>query len=253
MRLPSPPKDKPHESPIRATRGTPYRISQEELDILQSRSRPARTEPHLTIGSATRKLERFHAQPRGATEEAAMQRLAGLRHAHRFGKDVVFKVFNDIDAVFFAGRLYRNVYLCWGDCAEGVAGATAPPRPWPGCPRVRIRLDRTHMELPTTRLRDVWSVLMHEMVHAYLVVLCEEYHDVDEPDPGHGRHFRRCLAAVQKGLGGKEFVELDVTHTLTDRDRLDPRWESGYRAARQTRSGRRRSGFRGVFGRRRHS
>lgn len=114
-------------------------------------------------------------------------------------------------------------------------------------------MDRKHMQLPTTRLRDVWATLMHEMVHAYMIVLCEEYHDLDEEDPSHGRHFKRCLAAVQKGLGGKQFVELDVTHALTDRDRYDPRWESGYRAVRRTHPGKRQGGFGGVFGRKRHS
>jgi len=254
MHLPFTPKNnQPNEKHILATRGTPYPISQSELDILQSHSRRPRTKPHLTLSSATRKLERFHAHPHSPAETAALHRLTELRHAPRFGKDVIFKTFNDIDAVFFAGRLYQNIYLCWSDCPDGVAGSTAPPRGWPGSPRVRIRLDRMHMELPTTRLRDVWSVLMHEMVHAYLMVACVEYHDLDEPDPGHGRHFKRCLAAVQRGLGGREFVELDLKHTLTHRDRRDPRWESGYRAVRRTGSGKRPGDVRGGVGRKRHS
>lgn len=245
------PTPKPHEPPILATTGTPYPILQEELDILQSRSRQPATAPHLTLHTATHQLEQFHAQPRNSPiEKAALARLHELQHAPRFGRDIVFKAFNDIDTVYFAGRLHHNVQLSWGDCPRGVAGTTAPAyhRSSP-IPRVRITLDRALLKAATTRLRDVWAVLMHEMVHAYLMVLCARWRDDDERDPGHGRHFRRCMEAVQRGLGGRRFVELGLTHRLCERVRGDPRWESGYRAVRRVVPGKRRGGFRGVFGR----
>ena len=129
----------------------------------------------------------------------------------------------------------------------GAAGAR-------GVRRVSITLDDRILGLPTTRLRDVWSTMMHEMVHAYLKVECGTDSDLDDPggDVAHGVCFRRCLAAVQRGLGGKLFVELDVTHTLTRREGEDRRWESGYRpvgGARRAMGG--GGGRRGGRGRRR--
>lgn len=254
MRLPfsrNPAKPaKQHDPPILATTGTPYPILQEELDILQSRTRPPATAPHLTLPSATHQLERFHAQPRNPTAQAALSRLHELQRAPRFGADIVFKVFNDLSTVYFAGALNHNVQLSWGDCPSGgVAGTTSPAHYRSAIPRVRITLDRALLKAATTRLRDVWAVLLHEMVHAYLMVLCARPRDEDERDPGHGRHFRRCLRAVQRGLGGRRFVELGLTHRLCERVRGDPRWESGYRAVKRVVPGKRRGGFRGVFGR----
>jgi len=229
----------PPDKPISAAAGTPYPTPQSEIDILQDRTRARATNPYLSIGRATGSLEKFHRRPRNPREEEALERLEDLQHAtDHFGKDVVFKVFDDIDTVFFAGKLSQNVHLSWADCP---GGRRAPHAAGVTCAtglearRVAIQLDNKILQLPTTRLRDVWAVLIHEMVHAFLRVVAIDPSDWDDPDPGHGRHFRRCMAAVQKGLGGKEFIELDVCHDLLDRDRHDSRWESGYRPVGKTR------------------
>ncbi len=203
---------------VLASQGTPYPVSQDEIDVLQDPTLYPRREPYLSLSAATRKLEEFLHQPRGPKEREALRRLRDLEYATgRFGRDIVFKVFNDIDTVFFAGKLYHNVLLTWGHCStDDTIGETWPPSP--PHRRVRIVLDYRLLTKPTSRLREGWSTLIHEMVHAFHLVKCTDCLESDDPDPTHGRHFVRCLGAVRNSLRGESFIKLSPDHDLCGSD-----------------------------------
>ena len=111
----------PPDKPISAAAGTPYPTPQSEIDILQDRTRAPATNPYLSIGRATGSLEKFHRRPRNPREEEALERLEDLQHAtDHFGKDVVFKVFDDIDTVL-PGSCPRTS-TSPGLIAQGAAG-----------------------------------------------------------------------------------------------------------------------------------
>lgn len=116
--------------------------------------------------------------------------------------DLVIKMFDDLDLVYFHGHLGYRVLLQWvgfGESAAIVAadpslsniGLTVPPYTYPNDhPRVRIymRCDFKWDALP--RLFPL-GCLMHEMLHAWFIVRCGAYgaRECEAEDPSHGPLF----------------------------------------------------------------
>ncbi|KAK4547316.1 hypothetical protein LTR36_000971 [Oleoguttula mirabilis] len=114
--------------------------------------------------------------------------------------DLYIKIFNDLDLLLFAGQLYKRVCISWKDLdnieASALTWARMPFGWWHR--RIRIHLGRSlYLESPKA---VVWGTVIHEMLHAYIMVV-----EVPLWRPGsHCEHFweaaRRLAAAL--GFGG---------------------------------------------------
>ena len=85
--------------------------------------------------------------------------------------DLPFKVFRDLDIVFFQGELTGRVYLCW-ELIEGETGSVGETKPSPhpkGRIRIRLRYNYDWSSLPA---RSIIGVLAHQMVHAWFSLKC---------------------------------------------------------------------------------
>lgn len=159
---------------IYAERGTPYPCTQAAIDKLQDTRLRPRTEPdaHMSMGEATRRLENAHRPGTSldAFQNAALQRLQDLEKVGKYGSDIVFKIFNDLDTLLFQGVLNGNVYLRWSSADEFISqngnGEAAGRMSKPGfiSRRVGIQLNEDILQLSTTRLRDAISTLVHECI-----------------------------------------------------------------------------------------
>ncbi|KAI9816596.1 MAG: hypothetical protein M1827_001728 [Pycnora praestabilis] len=214
------------DTKVYANQGTPYPgVTQHQIDILQDRHRRRHHLPRQSMRSAAYKLEDAHARGVHLTPEqvAALDRLTALSQVGRWGPDVVIKTFDDLDLVFFRGKLRGNIYLRWTSPQPTSSerrdqrhslGTTWSYRSLAGCPRIAIELSSEILTRQEMSLRDVWSTLLHEMCHAYLGHLndyCEDDKDDDMSNPGHGRYFQKCIRAVQSRLGGSRWIRLDIT------------------------------------------
>lgn len=169
---------------IYAERGTTYPCAQAAIDELQDTQLRPRTEPdtHMSMGEATRRLENAHrpGNPLDAGQKAALQRLQDLEKVGKYGPDIVFKIFNDLDTLLFHGALNGNVYLRWSSTDELIRqngyGKASGRMSEPGfiAKRVGIQLNKDILQLSTTRLRDAIATLVHECIvsHPWPILLC---------------------------------------------------------------------------------
>ncbi|KAI9724104.1 MAG: hypothetical protein M1812_000823 [Candelaria pacifica] len=211
-------------------RGTPYPVTQEEIDVLQDRRKSyVRPRFHMSKHKAEDLLVDAHARGVHLDKDqvAAMDRLQALGKLNRWGSDIAIKAFNDLDKIFFMGVLRGNVYVRWSDKSErgdwgGQTHSHCIGR------RIMIQLSTKVLKNKLASLRDVWSTLLHEMIHAYLFHQCGSF-IVDEDDeyPGHGPVFQSCMKAIQYRIGNPRFIDLQLTHSILNR----PSWytKGGYR------------------------
>ncbi|KAL8847071.1 MAG: hypothetical protein Q9221_007858 [Calogaya cf. arnoldii] len=111
-------------------------------------------------------------------------------------RSLPFKVFNEVDREFFRSMLKGNVSLGWCNMREGVFSQTRRAD-LDGNPRIRIELSS---RLQYATRVDIFSALMHHMIHAYYLQCCG-YHDKEDSGAGydlrHGLAFlalRQCIA-----------------------------------------------------------
>ncbi|KAI9703855.1 MAG: hypothetical protein M1836_007627 [Candelina mexicana] len=209
-----------YDTPVYEDRGTPYAVTQKEIDEIQDPNRfPRWTGRCISQRRATQQLVDAHSHGVHLDHDqlAAMDRLQGLGNLNRWGSDIAIKAFNDLDKIFFMGTLRGNVYLRWSDKFDTTAaawlGVTQPPSD--ASPRIMIQLSTTTLKSRLCSLRDVWATLLHEMIHAYLrlMVSPENLYDEDpRMPPGHGPCFQACLNALQSRIGNPKYIKLDVCH-----------------------------------------
>ncbi|KAI9795414.1 MAG: hypothetical protein M1835_005835 [Candelina submexicana] len=208
------------DTPVYEDRGTPYAVTQKEIDEIQDPNRfPRWTGRCISQRRATQRLVDAHAHGVHLDHDqlAAMDRLQGLGNLNRWGSDIAIKAFNDLDKIFFMGTLRGNVYLRWSDKFNTTAGrwlgVTHPPSD--ELPRIMIQLSTTTLKSRVCSLRDVWATLIHEMIHAYfrLMVAPQNLYDEDpRTPPGHGPCFQACLNALQSRIGNPKYIKLEVCH-----------------------------------------
>ena len=106
--------------------GSAYPCSQSELDF-HRRDRFMRKNkgPFVSLLKATQEVMVQNDESRrpSVAEYAAISNLAYVTrdHTYRYHPDIVVKAFNDLDTVFFGGRLHGNVLVSWANsthCAE---------------------------------------------------------------------------------------------------------------------------------------
>jgi hypothetical protein len=131
--------------------------------------------------------------------------------------DLYIKIFDDLDTVIFRNKLYRRVYLRWSDLSshdrkhydsqhdgdsehsdlehsghehfEWVRGLTTHSYIQP---RVKIELDQRTFGFFSHR--EIFGVLVHEMLHAYFAIKGKITH-------GHCEHFAQAAEAIEGRLG----------------------------------------------------
>ncbi len=191
-------------------RGTPYAVTQKEIDVIQDRNKRYYP-PHAISGKrAVQQLVNAHAPGvhLDRDQASALDRLQALGNLRRWGPDIAIKAFNDLDKIFFMGKLRGHVYVYWEEgIHEDGAGCTYDAGDF--APRITICLNsHVHMSVYYT-LRDMWSTLLHEMIHAYLFLMVGRL--VNPTDKGgHGRCFVACMKALQYRIGNPDFIKLTI-------------------------------------------
>ena len=75
-------------------------------------------------------------------------------------------------------------------------------------------------EAPVSPFLFMWAVFLHECCHAYLEILSGTADDWDESaegyDGGHGRHFQRCIYAVDRSARALMGVSACCAYGRTD-------------------------------------
>ncbi|KAI4232501.1 MAG: hypothetical protein LQ349_004977 [Xanthoria aureola] len=195
---------------VRTDWGSQYPCLEEKLLSYQRLPKPN----HPTLLSeevATWNLVEFLNQPilPGSKEDAAIHRLANGMRLWEWGPDLVIKAFDDLDIVFFRGVLATRTQIEWRSDEE-IMGRRTGEKVLGLCIRLghgraRIVLNATRILLHSAHVSwCMWATVLHEMVHGYLDVLCDETH----PSPidnamgeawsvgGHGQYFRRIITAI---------------------------------------------------------
>ena len=123
--------------------------------------------------------------------------------------DIIFAVFNDLDIMFFNGVLYHRVYLRWEEyCPAGDIAITKGPFPIIR-PRMRTTLYWKSVRRANATLSTLLGHLLHEMLHAYLMILTGG----GDAEGGHGEYhgscYRRCAHAIARSFHGEISVMED--------------------------------------------
>lgn len=142
---------------ISAFRGTPYPCDQYDLDECTFGSdRPPRSQHSRT--SATANLENFlHPGARiDSVVHAAVARLrAGLR-IHDWRPDLVIKAFNDLDIVFFGGKLRGHTTIRWYRASWWIQQLRSPQ----GHHHLLARTKYLHPRKAAIQL-NAWNILLN--------------------------------------------------------------------------------------------
>lgn len=180
----------------------------------------------MSMEEATVQLERFllPSNPVSKSATNALQRLRNMLtwENHEWGPDLVVKSCYDWDKLFFNRRLKGHVTIMW-KTHEAINNALNPGRAgqcvadevswrWGHC-RIELNADNLLLlpvcwslrvnEPPASAFRTLWALVLHEYCHAYLAILTgHNITDSDDKAAGfdycHGKHFQRCIHAVDQ-------------------------------------------------------
>jgi hypothetical protein len=131
-------------------------------------------------------------------------------------QEIPYRVFNKLDEVLFAGHLKNAVFLDISSLGTDVSGATYTHRlgPNPDVKRISIILNVDALEY--AKAKDVVAVLIHHMIHAYLLVACggQKEDEVDYGRLDHGVHFGKIMLTIKKlsAVHGRELSPLNYGH-----------------------------------------
>ena len=158
---------------VSETSGTPYPFNLEDGRYLQDHLATPDHFPHpITFREAARNLEELHCVETGRQRAALnrLRRLETLNDRDKWGPDVIYKTFHDMDDALFGGKLRGHVSLFWdkNDPQDATLAAVSGPGPQyrqPGGGRVRICMCADMLLLnPHRCLLDTVECLGHEMI-----------------------------------------------------------------------------------------
>ena len=186
---------------VKVDQGTPYDISQEDLDAL--RTPPNRNcGPFISQREATQEILDHNRVGRdvSSAELAAIQRLREALANSRWNPDIVIKAFQDLDLIFFCGRLRHKVGFQW-QSSSAFAPYERPGRLYLGATfrteaigQMSIMLNAHHLlfrDIIQNPWMLMWATALHEMCHAYEGVRARE-----GMQPGHEANFELKIQAV---------------------------------------------------------
>ena len=167
----------------RVDSGTPYQVTQDELDELryaherEYRQKHDRHSQSMNISEATSHLENTLACALSEDEKVVAARIKTAFDNPAWTVDLITKAFNDIDLVCFDRRLKGRTRIAWNGSVKGLTKTMG--RNYPGTlgitdvnswrsvlvPEITLNAYTLFM-LPTrySKRREVWSTLMHEMI-----------------------------------------------------------------------------------------
>ena len=158
---------------------------------------------------------------------AALRRLNVLSSVQRYddwGADVIYKAFKDVDTIFFNGMLRYRVRIVWRSADGMVAQQPNSDRDMSNTAGICSE-EKKHLNMMTpgdedtvtalgyakmiflepfqgnTKWDNMWGVLLHEMVHAYLHTQTSEHAQIwleSDKNKHHGEYFERCIRAVNQ-------------------------------------------------------
>ncbi|KAF2239847.1 hypothetical protein EV356DRAFT_495649 [Viridothelium virens] len=208
--------------------GTQYPITDEELEVLQNanlrpggkgwRPYPAHSRPVAEVAAGFVRYIKNESYCHSWTQEEfgeAASRLCGFFEDKDNGRsrdwypDIVFKVFNDLDICFFNMELCRRVYLRWQPHATRPGNLAVTEQPSRSCSRVRITLYYEDLCRGRPPLFFILGSLIHEMLHAYLIVMTSgndhEYNMRGQPCY-HGPSFVKCAKILNRIYKGRLYL-----------------------------------------------
>jgi len=203
--------------PFREDKGTIYPTVQAELDFHQAYKFHLRNRgPFIEPLQASTALMQHNSPGRliRAEEQAAIKRLLDLvldvEDGYKWGPDVAIKCFADLDLVFFGGHLSGNVVVKWASCEKDRRLRIFHSNKSYGLTEYRLFREKgqTRIVLNTDALltdgrcllsfRMMFSTLLHEMCHAYDLVVCPRPWLLMGWEDAHGEHFCLRLTAVHR-------------------------------------------------------
>ena len=163
-----------------ADSGSPYPCSQSELDFHhQGRFLRENRGPFVSLSRATEEVMVQNDERRRPSfdERRAILNLEYAIHDHNFvyHPDIIVKVFNDLDTLFFGGRLSGNVLVSWPNSTQCAELETTEPRllRWTdgftpgeqGQARIYLNPNTIFLGKPANEdpLRKMFSTLIHEV------------------------------------------------------------------------------------------
>lgn len=184
-----------HDEMPKASSGTIYPCRQEDLDALTTLPGPNTHDP-VPPEKAIRDLVAFNSPSRhdlAQPARSALQRLKDIiyhvRTGHNRQPDVIYKMFPDIDLLFFDGYLKGNVKLRW--VTEAYLGQGGPSK-YAACTStlecgerqafILLNADMILLCLPQDvkdiTFGEMWECTLHEMIVSPQLVLlrsCQRY------------------------------------------------------------------------------
>ncbi|MCJ1462285.1 hypothetical protein MMC07_000885 [Pseudocyphellaria aurata] len=221
-----------------ASRGTPYPCHQDDLDSCASLPYKS-PHPKRSPEAASLELEYF-LHPNAwisLTVQAAIDRLLAGLQIDNWKPDIVIKAFRDLDIVFFNGKVHGLTTIRWQSPTWWER-----PRQTPdghlmhqglteylgrGTAAIHLNAWTILMDTPDPKLA-MWSVVLHEMVHAYQNVMCGRlsptwYDSYRGWKNGHGLMFRRLIKGVH--ARSLRYLNLPAIHNDCGQDGQDEFYE----------------------------
>ncbi|KAF8469650.1 SprT-like family-domain-containing protein [Kalaharituber pfeilii] len=139
-------------------------------------------------------------------------------HQEHFFVDIQ-KAFQAYDVLYFTGALTGKVdvgwsarmTLCAGICEPRTFRSDGKRSTWPEGINVRVKLSEAILKFRPSV--DVLNTLLHEMIHAYLLVVSGTHVRRDDPS-GHGFGFLSLANAINKH--SQNFYSITVYHNFQD-------------------------------------
>ncbi|KAM3422960.1 hypothetical protein BST61_g440 [Cercospora zeina] len=108
--------------------------------------------------------------------------------------------FGLLDDKIFAGKLRSAVHLRWRSMPSHLPGITSAPNVIPEVPRICIELNRTPFEDDAADIDDLLCAMIHQMIHAFLLVCCGAQSKDEKPDDRlmDGIHFGVIMMTIRE-------------------------------------------------------
>lgn len=214
--------------------------------IASTRYTSATIRPHYHWTDAARTIRDHNnpSRPLSTAELAALQRLRELGQLSHWRPDMMMKVILDLDVLFFKEMLRKNIAIRWviRPHRPALAYCSAPEEKKR---RTTISFNIPHLIQSERTANEALMVVIHEMCHAILFVLCGPKKDVATVDrvpwnldKGHSTSFEMIMASVQARLGRTRYCHLtkkagQLGGTVARGTPLDSYWRvaGGYRAS----------------------
>lgn len=184
-------------------------------EVFNDRERPPPTKPNWNLDYATAFLVDFLAKSSESSVkklQTAIQSLVRYEPGVESPDFLLYDAFNTLDEALFAGKLKNAVQLSRvSGHSFDLAGTTFVPER--RGKRVAIELNSRVLFHATLKSLVGMGILIHQMIHAYLVTTCSEPAEGQPKDARlcHGRHFSALANAIDdiaiSAFGHSLFIE----------------------------------------------